>query len=183
MRHSVGVARCQRCGPVRLRWVLTAVSALALVAATGPAAYAHGGEAGVSASELVLTALAVLEVHPAPAAAVEDKIADAQEAEDQEGVDIALVKQAGEALDRGDIAQTRALLERSVGECPDADILYVSDQPEKPPCTVSAHELTQPRKAVGGTSEIVILVVAAILAAIGMLITTHPYVRRGEIVT
>ena len=153
--------------------------ALVLVGATAGAAYGHGDEAGTSASELVQTAIAILEVHPAPAAAVADKIADAQAAEDQSGVDIALVKQAGEVLDRGDVAKAKALLERSVGVCPDADILYVSDQAAKPPCTVSVHELSQPRKAVGGTSEVVILVVAGILALLGVLTVTHPYVRRA----
>jgi hypothetical protein len=177
------VARHHRCGSGRLRSALAAALALALTVATGTAAYAHGGEANVSASELVLTALAILEVHPAPAAAVEDKIADAQDAKDQSGVDLAVVKQAGEALDRGDVAQTKALLERSVGECPDADILYVNDQPEKPPCIVSAHELSQPRRAVGGTSEVVILIVAAALALVGILIITHPYVRRRRSAT
>ena len=173
----------QRHSPVRRRWVVATALALTIVAGTGAVASAHGGEGGVSASELVLTALAVLEVHPAPAAAVEDKIADAQEAENKSGVDLALVEQAGEALDRGDVARAKTLLERSVGECPDADILYVSDQPDAPPCTVSAHELSQTRKAVGGTSEIAILVVAATLAFVGIVIIRHPYVRPSARVT
>src|SRR5438046_1656776 len=115
---------------VFVRFLVVVASGLVLLGVAAMPAVAHGGESS-SAEELVLTAIAVLEVHPVPAAAVDDKIRDAQEAEDPSGVKVDLVRQARAALVRGDIAGTKRLLERSVGACPDSDILYVSDQSEK----------------------------------------------------
>ena len=151
-----------------------------LLAVSATAAGAHGDEENTPASDLVRIAIAVLEVHPAPGAAVEDKIIDAQEATDKSDVDIALVKQAGEALARGDIAATKRLLEQSLGECPDADVLFVSDQSPKPPCVAPAHALAVARKSVGGTSEVIILIIAALLAIAGLVVLRNPFVRRHE---
>jgi hypothetical protein len=75
------------------------------------------GESTV-ASELVRQAIALIVITPGNMEAIEDKVGDALEVEDQEGVDIALVRQAGEALERGDLHQARALLERSIGARP-----------------------------------------------------------------
>jgi hypothetical protein len=154
--------------------------AFGLLAVGATPAGAHGDEKNKPASDLVRIAIAVLEVHPAPDAAVEDKILDAQKAEDKSGVDIALVKQAGEALARGDMALTKRLLEKSLGECPDPDVLYVSDQPPKPPCIAPAHSLAEPRRSVGGTSEVIILIIAAVLAVAGLAVIRHPFVRTPE---
>ena len=63
------------------RFVGLLVSTLLLLGVAATAAAAHGGESS-SAEELVLTAIAILEVHPVPDAAVDDKILDAQEAKD-----------------------------------------------------------------------------------------------------
>jgi hypothetical protein len=119
-------------------------------------------------------------VHPAPEAAVEDKVVDAQEAEDRSGVRLALVKRAGEALDRHDVPQTIRLLEQSIGACPDADLLYVNDAPSRPPCAAPAHAFAIDRRAVGGTSEVVLLAVAAAVAILGIAVIRHPFVRRPE---
>jgi hypothetical protein len=163
-----------------VRSIVVLGSAVALFGATASAAGAHEGEAGIPSRELVQVAIAILEVHPVPEAAVEDKIADAQESEDQSGVKIALVKEAGEALERRDVAATKRLLEQSIGECPDADVLYVSDQPVRPPCVVSVHELAVSRRSVGGTSEVVLLVIAAVLSLAGVTVIRHPFVRKGR---
>lgn len=155
------------------------VIALVLVASVAPAspAFAHGGEADLSASELLLEAMAILEVHPAPSAAVEDKINDAMNAKDQKEVRVALLRPALTALGRGDVAVTKRLLEQAVGACPDADILYITDQRARPPCVAPAHAVTIARRSVGGTSEVVILVVAAVLLLAGVAIIRHPRVR------
>lgn len=152
--------------------------ALALVTSVAWAApaSAHGGAANESASELVLQAIAILEAHPAPQAAVDDKIRDAQKASDQRGVRADLVRAAGKALGRGDVVATKRLLEQAVGTCPDPDILYVSDQRARPPCLVPAHTRAVPRRSIGGTSEVVILIVAAVLALAGFAIIRHPHV-------
>ena len=145
-----------------------------LVSVGATAAGAHGDERNKPSSDLVRIAIAVLEVHPAPGAAVEDKIIDAQAAVDKSGVDIALVKRAGEALARDDVPATKRLLEESLGECPDADVLFVSDQSPKPPCVAPAHALAVARKPIGGTSEVVILVIAALLAVAGLIVVRNP---------
>lgn len=171
----------------RRRFVLRLVGVVMLgllTSLSGTAnAGAHGGEAEGSASELVLQALAVLEVHPAPAAAVTDKLQEALDASDQQGVRRERLVAAGQALERGDIRGTKEQLEAAVGECPDADILYVSRQPARPPCTVASSALVHPRRAIGGTAEVVILVIAAGLALAGVAIVRHRYVsgpRRDE---
>jgi hypothetical protein len=128
----------------------------------------------------VRIAIAVLEVHPSPTAAGADKIHDAEDATDQRHVKMDLVKRAGTALENDDVATTKRLSEASIGECPDSDILYVNDQSPKPPCVAPAHALAVSRKAVGGTSEVVTLIIAVILVLAGMLVIRHPYVRRSE---
>jgi hypothetical protein len=115
-----------------------------------------------------------------PNAAVADKIHDAQDATDQRDVKMNLVKQADVALEKGDVATTKRLLEESIGECPDNDVLYVSDQSPKPPCVAPAHALAVSRRAVGGTGEILILIIAAALFLVGLIVIRHPYVRRSE---
>jgi hypothetical protein len=156
--------------------VVVVASVLVLLGITATPAGAHGGESS-SAEELVLTAIAVLEVHPAPGAAVDNKIRDAQEAKDPSGVKMDLVRQARAALVRGDIAGTKRLLEQSVGACPDKDILYVTDQPEKPPCVAPAHALALARRSVGGTSEVVLLILAGVFALAGAVIIRQPHLR------
>jgi hypothetical protein len=149
-----------------------------LVGVTASAASAHGDEKNKPSADLVRIAIAVLEVHPMPNAAVADKIHDAQDAMDQSDVKMDLVKQAGAALDKGDVVTTKRLLEASIGECPDNDVLYVSDQSPKPPCVAPAHALAVSRTAVGGTSEVLIVIIAVILFVAGLLVIRHPFVRR-----
>ena len=161
------------------RFVGLLVSALLVFGVAATAAAAHGGGSS-SAEELVLTAIAVLEVHPAPSAAVDDKIIDAQKATDPSGVKIDLVRQAERSLERGDIAAAKRLLEQSVGACPDNDILNVSDQSPKPPCVPPAHSLALARRSVGGTSEIVLLILAGVLALAGLAIVRLPHLRAGR---
>jgi hypothetical protein len=151
-----------------------------LLGVTATAASAHGDEKNKPSADLVRIAIAILEVHPMPNAAVDDKIHDAEDAMDQSDVKMNLVKQAGQALDKGDVVATKRLLEESIGECPDNDILYVSDQSPKPPCVAPAHALAVSRKSVGGTSEVVILLIAGVLLLAGILVIRHPYVRRTE---
>ena len=161
------------------RAATAAVMVIGLVGVMAMPASAHGGESN-SAEELVLTAIAILEVHPTPGAAVEDKVNDAQEAKDPSGVRLNLVRAAGDALHRGDVVATKRLLEQAVGACPDEDILYVSDQNAKPPCVAPAHSGVIDRRAVGGTSEIVLLVVAGLFALAGVAIVRYPRVRTSQ---
>lgn len=92
---------------------VAAVSVLSLAFPT--AAFAHGDEGGVPARESVLQAIAYVVNTPDDMDMITDKLTDAKESEDQEGVDIAEVDQAIQALDRGDMPQVRLLLEQSIG--------------------------------------------------------------------
>lgn len=90
-----------------------AVSVLSLAVPT--AAFAHGDEGGVPARESVLQAIAYVVNTPDDMDMITDKLTDAKESEDQDGVDIAKVDQAIQALDKGDMPQVRLLLEQSIG--------------------------------------------------------------------
>lgn len=87
---------------------------LGLSLLTGPPSQAHEGE-GTGAREAVLQAIAYLVSSPDDMDAVEERIADAHEAEDTSGVDLTLVGRAESALVDGDMVLARALLQRAVG--------------------------------------------------------------------
>ena len=95
--------------------VLAAVLAVPTVAA--PAAADEPGESDESA-QLVREAIALIVNTPGDMEGIEDKIIDAQEAPNQEGVDLDLVAEAEEAFEREDMHEVRALLERSIGAQP-----------------------------------------------------------------
>ena len=91
--------------------VITVVSGVSRAAADEP------GESTV-ASELVRQAIALIVSTPGNMEAIEDKVGDALEVEDQEGVDVALVRRAAAALEDEGLHEARALLERSIGARP-----------------------------------------------------------------
>ena len=93
--------------------VAAAVSVLSL--AVPAAAFAHGDEGGVPARESVLQAIAYVVNTPDDMDMITDKLTDAKESQDQEGVDIAEVERAVQALEKGDMPQVRLLLEQSIG--------------------------------------------------------------------
>ena len=90
-----------------------AVSVLSLAVPT--TAFAHGDEGAVPARESVLQAIAYVVNTPSDMDMITDKLNDAKESADKEGVDIAQVDQAMQALDKGDMPKVRLLLEESVG--------------------------------------------------------------------
>lgn len=96
---------------------MLAFAALAVLAGAQPVAAHEPGE-GAEASELVRQAIALIVNTPEDTEAIEDKVADAQEVEDREEVDVALVRRAGEAYEAGDLHEARTLLERSIGARP-----------------------------------------------------------------
>lgn len=93
------------------------LGAAALVVAVGarPAVADEPGESTV-AKELVSQAIALI-VNTDDMEAVREKVGDALEVDNREGVDISLVRQADEALAAGDMHE-RALLEESIGARP-----------------------------------------------------------------
>ncbi len=67
---------------------------------------------------LVRQAIALIVNTPDNTMSIQDKIDDALKVEKKEGVDLALVQQAKQALAAGDLHQTRTLLARSIGAQP-----------------------------------------------------------------
>lgn len=85
-----------------------------------------GGEEG-SARSLVQQAVVLLEAQPEMGELIADKIHDALDASDTQGVDLALVEQADEAYDAGNVEETIVLLDRAIGETPPKDFAYLAD--------------------------------------------------------
>ncbi len=81
-------------------------------------ASAHGEGDSDESLMLVRQAIAFLVNRPGDQMDVEDKINDSLEAPHKEGVNLALVKQAMDAMDAGDMMQVRRLLQQSIGAHP-----------------------------------------------------------------
>jgi hypothetical protein len=105
------IARASRRGGAAalVLWLLAAVAL--------PARADEPGESD-QASVLVRQAIALIVNTPNDMEGIEDKIKDAQEVKNQEGVKIELVEQAGEALEQNDMHRVRSLLEQSIGARP-----------------------------------------------------------------
>ena len=100
----------RRAGPVGL--------AAVLVIALATPAWAHTGEESTKATVLVGQAIALIVNTPKDTMAIEDKITDALNSKDTEGVNLQLVTEARDTLDGGSLHRVRALLEVSIGAKP-----------------------------------------------------------------
>jgi hypothetical protein len=101
---------------VRAQAVLAAVFVALIVLAPARAALADGGEEDFTAVDFVEQAIGLLQGQPEMDDLIEDRIADALEDDEVEGVDLALVAEAQEAFERGSASETLELLARSIGE-------------------------------------------------------------------
>ena len=79
---------------------------------------AHGGDESDRASDLVLQAIAVIVNEPQDREMIRDKVADALDANNTKGVDLALVRAAKDALAARQLHKARSLLERAIGARP-----------------------------------------------------------------
>jgi hypothetical protein len=95
-------------------WPIAALTA-ALLVLTPTGAWAHGEDESNMAFDLVRRAIGLIVNTPHDSAGIEDKINDALHAEDKSDVKMAPVERAMEALDGGDLDQTRLLLEVAIG--------------------------------------------------------------------
>ena len=95
---------------------MAAACAGLIVLAPASAALADGGEEDFTARDFVEQAIGLLQGQPDLDELIEDRIADALEDDEVEGVDLALVEQAGEAFEAGDASSTIELLAESIGE-------------------------------------------------------------------
>ena len=129
------------------RTLISCALAAAATVALAPGAWAHGGDGETTEGYvLVQQALGYLAHEGASGSdAAMEKVDDAMATTDQEGVDVALVQQADDALKAGDVGAAQDLLQRSiaaavsslkpaVGEdtgtstrrtCPDADLSQI----------------------------------------------------------
>ncbi|MEP6526844.1 MAG: hypothetical protein ABJA86_06735 [Nocardioidaceae bacterium] len=95
-------------------WPMAALTT-ALLVLTPSVAWAHGEGESNMAFDLVRQAIGLIVNTPDDTAAIEDKINDALHAEDKSDVKMPPVQRAIEALDSGDLDQTRLLLEVAIG--------------------------------------------------------------------
>jgi hypothetical protein len=144
--------------------------AVALVAAP---VLAHEGEENVPARTQVQTAVAILRTQPEQLDLAADRINDATEAEDKDGVDIDRVEQAKQTLEAGDMAKTELLLEQALGGCPGEPIANPTKiratLPQKP-CPTPAHELALGRVPLAGAAKPALITVGAALVLGGLVL-------------
>lgn|SRR5574341_2124488 len=158
-----------RLRPVRLLGGL-AVAWVAVAALAAPA-QAHEGEEEVPARTQVQVAVAILRTQPEQVDLAADRIKDALEAKDHEGVDLGRVEQAKATLEAGDMSKTELLLEQALGACPGEPVLSPSGVraplPAKP-CPTPAHELALGRVRPHGATGATLLAIGAVLALGGL---------------
>jgi hypothetical protein len=144
------------------------------VAVFAAPALAHEGEEEVPARTQVQTAVAILRTQPEQMDLAADRINDATEAEDKEGVDIDRVEQAKSTLEAGDLAKTELLLEQALGACPGEPVVSptgVRAKLPQTPCPTPAHELVLGRVPIQGTTKPVLVTIGAVLVLGGLVLT------------
>jgi hypothetical protein len=87
-----------------------------MVLAPARAALADGGEEDFTAKDFVEQAIGLLQGQPEMVDLIEDRIGDALEDDEVEGVDLALVAEAQDAFEQDRASETLELLARSIGE-------------------------------------------------------------------
>ncbi|MGQ0670000.1 MAG: hypothetical protein ACT4PO_10065 [Actinomycetota bacterium] len=158
---------------MRRRVLVTAIVVLAVVVVPAAAALAHEGEEEVPAKTMIDQAIALIRSQPDQTDAIEDKIKDALEAEDAEGVDLDLVREAQSAFESGDLARTELLLEQAIGARPGEPVVSPNPGPRTPPPSTSAppppeHLRSLDQNRLGGVQAAVLLGVAGVLALAGL---------------
>jgi len=101
---------------VRAKATFATAFLVVILLAPARAALADGGEEDFTAADFVEQAIGLLQGQPDMEDLIEDRIGDALEDDEVEGVDLALVAQAQEAFAQGRVGETTELLGRSIGE-------------------------------------------------------------------
>jgi len=141
---------------VSLRFSLAVFATAALMLTPAGTAVADGGGEDFTATDFVEQAIGLLRGQPDMTDLIEDRITDALEDDETDGVDLELVSQAQESFEAGDLDATRELLERSIGG-EDSPILH---EPE----------VGGGLEAPEGTTGVVLIGVAVVLAGAGAVI-------------
>jgi len=95
-----------------------AVAVVMSVSLAAAPAWAHQGAESAKAADLVRQAVALIVNTPANGMAIEDKVNDALNSTQPQGVNLDVVRRAKAALAAGDLHLVRALLEVSIGARP-----------------------------------------------------------------
>jgi len=161
---------------MRTPMFVAAMAVATALALAGPAGADEPGESDESA-QLVRQAIALIVNTPGDMEGIEDKIVDAQEAQNQEGVDLALVAEAEEAFEREDMHEVRLLLERSIGAQPhsgEQDPLPIGETRGTPGMEMATGAETgidvvtdelEPDRDLSGTDGLGLVALAALAAA------------------
>jgi hypothetical protein len=160
--------------PSRSPRVIASAVVLLLVGVVAAPALGHEGEKEVPARTLADEAIAIIRSQPEQMDAIEDKVNDATESEDAEGVDKPLLEKAKTALEGGDLSQTELLLEEAIGTCPGQPVTEPAGvrQPLKlsAPCPAPAHLVALGRQPITGVAKPLLLGLGAVLLLGGLLL-------------
>jgi len=169
----------------RRRFARSVVAVAAITLALGPtsAALAHEGEEEIPALELTQQAIAIIRSQPELMDEIEDRIGDALESEDTDGVDLAKVEQAQEAFEDGDLEQTELLLEQAIGSCPGQPVVEPegirTPAPISSPCPAPERLTALDRIPVGGPARPVLLGLAAVAIVGGLFLVRRTHGQGG----
>jgi hypothetical protein len=187
------------------RW-LVGLAAVAVLLLAAPAANAHGAEEEhAPAKELVQQAIALIVNSPDDQMAIEDKINDALESDETDGVDLGAVREAKTAFTAGDLRRTQSLLETSIGARPHlsavepkpirtvpADLPPAEETSTAPPHLATGEETgtviaTEPLPGRGGLTgtDDALLAAAGVVGLAGLWLSWHfrPSVRTRSLRT
>ena len=132
--------------------VVATAAALVTLWGMGPAPAHEDDEVGGTAGDLVRQAIALIVNRPDDVETIRDKIDDAAKADDTSGVDLAVVGRALGAFDSGDLHQTRALLEQSIGAQPHVDVGAAEPPPIRETTPTTAPPMGMPEGSTSGAS-------------------------------
>ena len=158
----------------RIPVLISVVAALLFVGLPATPALAHEGEKEIPARTLADEAIAIIRSQPEQMDAIADKVNDATESEDPEGVDNALLEKAKASLEGGDLSQTELLLEEAIGTCPGQPVTEPAGV-RKPlklsaPCPAPAHLQALGRQPITGAAKPTLVGLGAVLMLGGLLL-------------
>jgi hypothetical protein len=159
-----------------------AALAVSLLLVLATPASAHEGEQAKAAIDDVRQAIAYIVNQPGNMDAIADKVNDALDSDDKDGVNMDLVSQAKAALEGNDMMQARLLLQASIGAVPDLSgtdvrpILHLAPNAGHVPLAVGdetgtnvVYDPLPGRRHLTGT-DVVLLSIAAVLALAGLFL-------------
>lgn len=159
--------RWQRRQGARRRAVLVGAMVVALLIAAPPA-FADGGTESTEAHELVQQAIANMTNNPGDVQIeiAMEKVGDALETSDQEGVNVAQLEQAQAVLESGDVEQARSLLQDSISEAMSARAPAVGEETG----TTIVHDALPGRVGLAGV-DMGFLIASIVLLVVGVALS------------